>query len=308
MESSSLPLPRPLLLGPRVTDWLVARGEAQGTVDVPWLLRHDRARIEQIYALSLEGGCDVVCAATEATTPYALLASGHSFRAAALTALAVEVALESSARASYPVAVAGVVGAGEPPRDSVFAFEEHLAHAERLALAGVHILLAEANTLQGLFDVIRASLPSRLPVWARVPVDERGQAWGQDLSVVSHALEREGATMIYVVAPGVPAARIALRASAPLSRAVRLTGTDDFSADANELLALGLRGIGGPATLGAEALRGVCDGLRPHRPSEAPPSRAGHSLPPGLPSGFPPQTLVAAARFAGVLAVPARAW
>ena len=290
MESSSLPLPRPLLLGPRVTDWLVARGEARGIADVPWLLRHDRARIEQGYALALEGGCDVVFAATEATTAYALLASGHSFRAAALTALAVEIALEMSARATYSVAVAGVVGAGEPPRDAVFAFEEHLAHAERLALAGVHILFAEAHSLQGLLDVIRASLPSRLPVWARVPVDAQGLAWGLDLSSVSNALEREGATVLLVVAPGVAAARIALAASAPLARAVRLSETTDFTADAADLLSLGLRGIGGPPNLPVEALRGVCDSLRPHRPSEAPSSRVGHSLPPGLPSGFPPSS------------------
>jgi len=274
MESSSLPLPRPLLLGPRVTDWLIARSPAGQRADVPHLLRHDRARVEQAYFSALEEGCDVVFAATEATTPYALLASGHSFRAAALTALAVEIALESSGRASYPVAVAGIIGAGEPPRDAVFAFEEHLAHAERLALAGVHILVAEGAGISGLLEVIRACLPSRLPVWARVPVDERGRAWGQDLSAVSSALEREGAAVLLIVAPDVSSARIALAACAPKSRAVRLTSAHDFEADASELLALGVRGIGGPASLAVGALRGVAAGFRPRRPSEAPSSRA----------------------------------
>jgi hypothetical protein len=273
-----------------VTDWLIANGHALGNEDVPALLRHDRSRVALAYEMALEGGCDVVFAATESTTPYALTASGHAFRAAALTALAVEIALESSARASYAVAVAGIIGAGDPPRDPVFAFEEHLAHAERLALAGVHILVAEASRLSDLLEVIRASLPTRLPVWACIPVDAEGRVWGQDLTTVGHALEREGATVLLLVAADVAAARVALAAPLPLARAVRLLTTADFRADVNELLPLGARGVGGPANLVAAELLGVCESLRPHRPSEAPPSRSSHSLPPGLPSSSPPQS------------------
>jgi hypothetical protein len=55
-------------------------------------------------------------------------------------------------------------------------------------------------------------------------------------------------------------------------------------------LPLGARGVGGPANLVAAELLGVCESLRPHRPSEAPPSRSSHSLPPGLPSSSPPQS------------------
>jgi hypothetical protein len=283
MDSASLPQPRPLLLGPRVTDWLVAHGVAQGQLDVPALLRQHRERVTAAYEAALRGGCDVVFTATEGTTPYALAASGHAFRAAALTALAVEVAIEASARATYAVAIAGIVGAGEPPRDAIFAFEEHLAHAERLALAGVHILVAEATTLEGLREVVRASLPTRLPVWARIPLDEDGRGFGQSVDDLGGILEREGATSLVLTAPSVRAASLAMSVPSRLSRTVRLTQTLDFAGDSAALLALGVRGIGGPPELEADDLRQVCESLRPRRPSEPPPSRsAAHSLPPGL--------------------------
>lgn len=283
MDSASLSPTRPLLLGPRVTDWLVAHGVAEGTVDLPSLLRQHRERVAAAYEAALRGGCDVVFTATEGTTPYALAASGHAFRAAALTALAVEVAIEASAQAGYAVAIAGIVGAGDPPRDAIFAFEEHLAHAERLGLAGVHILVAEAATMPGLREVVRASLPTRLPVWARVPLTEDGRAFGQSLDEVGCALEREGATSLLFIAPSVHAAIQAMRSPSRLPRMVRLTQTADFAADCTKLLAHGVRGVGGPPALTAEELRRVCEDLRPRRPSEPPPSRsATHTLPPGL--------------------------
>lgn len=280
METASLPLPRPLLLGPRVTDWLIARGAVSGTQEVASLLRGSPSWIEQASAAALEAGCDVVFAATDCTTPYALAESGNAFRAAALTARAVEIALQASALSAYPVAVAGIIGAGVPPKDASHAFGEHVAHAERLALAGVHILVAEAPHLKSLREVVRASLPTRLPTWATVPVNEDGRAWGQhDLAEAAASLEGDGASTLLLVAPTVAAASAALLAVVGLPRMIRLTRSHDFEADVGILLPLGARGIGGPAHLDPPALLRIENMLRPRRPSGAPP-RPSLSVPP----------------------------
>src|SRR6185436_975643 len=88
-------------------------------------------------------GVDVLCALTGETMPRALHEYGMGFRSAALTGMAVELALEAAEQAPRPVLVAGVLGTsavGPPAADRMV--EEFDMHAARLMTAGCEVILA----------------------------------------------------------------------------------------------------------------------------------------------------------------------
>lgn len=133
-------------------------------------------------------GVDVLLAPTAATTAPALHRTGQAYRAAALTAAAVELsrdALPADTRSERLPWVYGEVPALPGARDH----EEALLHVERLVEAAVDGLWVDAVDGDTTRAVLRAAAAHRLP--AVVEVDE-------ERLEVADAIETGAAAMIVV--------------------------------------------------------------------------------------------------------------
>ena len=258
---------RPLLLGGDVGASLRQLGASiAGAGALGRLARERPDAVEAHYAVELDAGVDILTTLTSDTTPRALAQVGMAYRAAAITAAAVDLALEAAERAARPVAVAGVLGGDAvAPVDVATLVEEHATHAARLAAAGSDLILARgmASRTELMAAVIAAS-NTQLPTWAVLEVDLRGEVLGgEPPTQVIHLLETSGASAILFDVRTADAARLAVgrarEAGTQLPLGVLLdagasciegypegaSDPEEWAATMMTLLPLGARALGG---------------------------------------------------------------
>lgn len=161
------------------------------------------------YLAEVDSKVDVLCALTSDTTPRALAEVGMEHRAAMLTGISVDLALEVAQAAPRPVAVAGVLGS-----DMVTALSsqrlvaELEEHAERLAVAGCELFLTRClGSRFELMAAVHAAMPHQLPVWAVLEATSDGQlVTGDPLEVLVPELCAAGVSALLFEIPGVDAA------------------------------------------------------------------------------------------------------
>lgn len=142
---------QPVVLAADPVASLRSRGHALAAdADVGELVRRESGALGDVYADEIGAGADVLVTLTADTTPRSLGRLGMAFRAAALSAVAVDEAHAAVSRSHRSVLVAGVLGPSVPlPADEGRIDEELGAHAARLATAGCQILLARAGAVVG---------------------------------------------------------------------------------------------------------------------------------------------------------------
>ena len=217
---------RPLVLDADTCASFRARGVA---LDSPGalgrLLRERRDDVVAHYRAEIASRVDVLSTLTADTTPRALAEVGMQHRAAALTGLAVELALAAAAESPKPVAVAGVLG-GElvSPLASDRLYEEFCEHAARLAAAGCELLIARGlGSRLELMAAITAAATTELPTWAVIETLPGGElVTGGPVGPLVRALEQGGADVVLFEVPSVD------EGVAQLERA-RATGAGDDS-------------------------------------------------------------------------------
>lgn len=146
--------------------------------DVGELVRGEPQALAELHAEEIAAGADVVVTLTADTTPRSLGRLGMAFRAAALSAAAVDEAHGAVSRTGRAVLVAGVLGPSVPlPADAQRIDEELETHAARLATAGCQVLIARGGPV---------SVPSpeldRRAFWSAVL---RARATGRDTWAVA---------------------------------------------------------------------------------------------------------------------------
>ena len=173
------------------------------TLDTPGelgrLLREDQARVLAHYRAEISSRVDVLSALTMDTTPRALAEVGMQHRAAMLTCVAVDLALEALAHAEKPVAVAGVLGSEMlAPLAANRLHEEFVEHANRLANAGCELLIARGQGSRlGLMAAVVAAASTELPTWAVVECLPNGEPIiGGAVGPLVEALQEAGATAL----------------------------------------------------------------------------------------------------------------
>ena len=184
-----------------------ARGVALDSPGALGLLLRERP-LEVLDHYRAEVGCavDVLCALTADTTPRALAEVGMQHRAAMLTGISVELALEAARASTKPVAVAGVLGSDMvSPVAADRLHEEFREHAARLAAAGCELLVARGQGSRlGLMAAVVAAAATDLPTWAVVECARSGElADGGNVVEVVEALEEAGAGAILFEVPSV---------------------------------------------------------------------------------------------------------
>src|SRR5262245_25321973 len=102
---------RPLVLDADTGASFRARGLALDTPGALGLLLRERPLdVLEHYRTEVGSRVDVLCALTADTTPRALAEVGMAHRAAMLTSISVELAMDAAQASDKPVAVAGVLG------------------------------------------------------------------------------------------------------------------------------------------------------------------------------------------------------
>lgn len=184
-----------------------ARGVALDTPgSVGLLLRKRPSDVEAHYRAEVQSRVDVLSALTADTTPRALAEVGMEHRSAALTGLAVELALEAAAANPKPVAVAGVLGSDMVSSIDVDRQRAELAeHAQRIAAAGVELIVARGQGSRlDLMAAVIAAAGTELPTWAVVECLPGGElVTGGDLSSLVQSLEQAGASAVLLEVPSV---------------------------------------------------------------------------------------------------------
>ncbi|MGE0323802.1 MAG: homocysteine S-methyltransferase family protein [Polyangiaceae bacterium] len=173
------------------------------------LLRENPDAIIEHYLAEVNSRVDVLCALTSDTTPRALAEVGMEHRAAMLTGLSVDLALEVAQAAERPVGVAGVLGS-----DMVSAMRsDRLAaeldeHAERLAVAGCELFLARGlGSHFELMAAVRAGKTRGLPIWAVLEASVDGQlVTGDSIEKSVTELRNAGVSAVLFEISGVAAA------------------------------------------------------------------------------------------------------
>ena len=200
---------RPLVLDSDTGAAFRARGSALDTPgSLGVMLRERPAEIRAHYAAEVASRVDVLSALTADTTPRALAEVGMHHRAAALTSLAVELALEAAASSTRPVAVAGVLGSDMVTPIAADRLREELEeHAARLAAAGCELVIARGQGSQiGLMAAVAAAARSELLTFAVVECDARGRlVTGTSLSELVFAVADAGAEAVLFEVPSVDA-------------------------------------------------------------------------------------------------------
>jgi 5-methyltetrahydrofolate--homocysteine methyltransferase len=129
-------------------------------------------------------------------------------RAAALTSLAVELALGAAASTKRAVAVAGVLGSDMVSPVAANRFGEELReHAARLAAAGCELIIARGQgSPSGLMAAVTAATETDLVTWAVIECDEDGKlASGMDLKRLISGVAEAGARAVLFEVPSVNA-------------------------------------------------------------------------------------------------------
>jgi methionine synthase I (cobalamin-dependent) len=162
---------RPLVVAADTNASLRARGVA---LDVPGslgsLLRERPADVLAHYRVEVECRADIIAALTGDTTPRALAEVGMEHRAAQLTSIAVELALNAVEDCPKPVAVGGVLGSDMvSPVAATRLHEELTEHSARLAAAGCELLITRGQGSRlNLMAAVVAAARTDLMTWAVV--------------------------------------------------------------------------------------------------------------------------------------------
>lgn len=236
---------RPLLMSSDPIVSLRARGARLDPVaPLGRLMREDPDAVRAFYEAQIEAGVDVLCALTAGTAPRALAPIGMAFRSAALTGVAVDLAIEAAAAVSRRIAVAGVLGhfpGGLTSAEGDRIAEDYATHATRLAAAGCEILLAcgfdpscsvppPLARLARRAAVVSASA-TQLATWALVELEPSGRtADGEPAEDAARAALDAGAdTLVFEV----DSADLALNVLSRLDR-VRQEGQVGFLLGASD--------------------------------------------------------------------------
>jgi methionine synthase I (cobalamin-dependent) len=198
---------RPLVLDSDTGAAFRARGVALDTPGALGLLLRERPLdVLDHYRAEVLCSVDVLCALTADTTPRALAEVGMQHRAAMLTGISVELALEAARASAKPVAVAGVLGSDMvSPMAADRLHEEFREHAARLVAAGCELLVARGQGSRlGLMAAVVAAADTDLPTWAVVECAPNGElAEGGNVVEVVDALEQAGAGAVLFEVPSV---------------------------------------------------------------------------------------------------------
>jgi 5-methyltetrahydrofolate--homocysteine methyltransferase len=198
---------RPLVLDSDTGAAFRARGVALDTPGALGLLLRERPlEVLDHYRAEVSCAVDVLCALTADTTPRALAEVGMQHRAAMLTGISVELALEAARASTKPVAVAGVLGSDMvSPVAADRLHEEFREHAARLVAAGCELLVARGQGSRlGLMAAVVAAADTDLPTWAVVECAPSGELVdGGNVVEVVEALEEAGAAVILFEVPSV---------------------------------------------------------------------------------------------------------
>jgi 5-methyltetrahydrofolate--homocysteine methyltransferase len=207
-------------------------------------MREDPDAVRAFYEAQIEAGVDVLCALTAGTAPRALAPIGMAFRSAALTGVAVDLAIEAAAAVSRRIAVAGVLGhfpGGLTSAEGDRIAEDYATHATRLAAAGCEILLAcgfdpACSVPPGLARLARraavvSASATQLATWALIELQGSGRTVdGEGVEDAARAALDAGAdTLIFEV----DSAELALGVLSRLER-VRQEGQIGFLLGASE--------------------------------------------------------------------------
>ena len=127
--------------------------------------------VEAVHADYVAAGAEILTANTFRTHHRNLAAGGRGDQAASLTTLAVQLAKNAAQHASHEVWIAGSQAPLEDcyhpertPHDAALA-EEHEAHAQHLAAAGVDLILVETQpTVREAVAATTAAVQTNLPV------------------------------------------------------------------------------------------------------------------------------------------------
>jgi 5-methyltetrahydrofolate--homocysteine methyltransferase len=163
------------------------------------LLRKQPEEVLRHYRAEVKSRVDVLSALTIDTTPRALAEVGMQHRAAMLTGIAVELAIEAASESPKPVAVAGVLG-GErvAPMAADRLHSEYSEHADRLAAAGCELLIARGQGSRlGLMAATVAAASTELPTWAVIECLPNGEfITGGAVGPLIEALQEAGASAV----------------------------------------------------------------------------------------------------------------
>jgi len=163
------------------------------------LLRKQPEEVLRHYRAEVRSRVDVLSALTIDTTPRALAEVGMQHRAAMLTGIAVELAIEAASESPKPVAVAGVLG-GErvAPMAADRLHSEYSEHADRLAAAGCELLIARGQGSRlGLMAATVAAASTELPTWAVIECLPNGEfITGGAVGPLIEALQEAGASAV----------------------------------------------------------------------------------------------------------------
>lgn len=246
------PRARPLLLGPSLREVFGPDGAwGEGEASLALALRRSADAIVDLQRAVVDAGVDIVVAPTAGTTAPALQATGQAYRAAALTAAAVDLTRDAVLAAGRPALVVGEVPALSGPRGRA---EAH-THVERLLTSAIDGLLVLGDDLDSMREIVALAAEHRLPTVVEVaPAQVRGAAIlgatvvvvrGEDAEALDRALDAARQ-----VSPALP---IGARMLAPADAADR-EGAQLAIAAAWSVLGtrpLAIVGVGGRAALGA---------------------------------------------------------
>ncbi len=243
-----------LRAGVDVSDPMRTAGVLQGQT-------HILSTMHQRYCAA---GVHIVRTNTADTTPQALSRAGYGYRAAKLSSLAVDLAVEAVESSGRLVAVAGVL----PPMEGsdVRLRGEQVAHAQRLIAAGCDMIFIDAaRTLREAVAATAAAAQTNLPVLVALHVAENGHLVdGEHLEVVCNALAGAGARG-FIAVPFDPAGEV--RATAELATIGRPWGVlyagardlspSEYADRALELAQEGALLLGGEACASPDHIRAL---------------------------------------------------
>jgi S-methylmethionine-dependent homocysteine/selenocysteine methylase len=229
---------RPLVLDADCGASLRARGHA---LDVPGalgqLLRERPEEVLSHHVQEVGNRVDILTALTADTTPRALSEVGMQHRAAALTGLAVELALEAARNSHRPVVVAGALGSdmvGPVASDRVH--QELAEHAARLHAASTELVIARGQGSRfGLLAAVTAAARTKIPTWAVIEYDAEAASEPMLERDLAHALGSAGASVILLEVPSVEIGLRELRRSQEISANAGLTAGVLLAASAHAL-------------------------------------------------------------------------
>jgi hypothetical protein len=158
------PRERPLLLGPSLLDVYPPGIEDDAAGALATALRRSADAIVSLQRSVVDAGAELIVAPTAGTTAPALHATGQAYRAAALTAAAVDLTRDGVLAAGRAAAVIGEVPALEGAR----ARAEALTHIERLATSAIDGVLILADDPHTTRDVIDRAAEHRLPILVEI--------------------------------------------------------------------------------------------------------------------------------------------